>query len=121
MASTAETYRQAALEHLGRAQRLYDEEHFFESHYFFGLAVECHLRAYLRRVSDDFDPRHNLDDLAKHARFFNIVPRELSEHFSTMFATLNTRWRANHRYFSERQLLDYMNVLQAEFHVKGDR
>ena len=121
MPSTVETYRNAAKEHLLRAQETFDDEQYFLSHYLSGLAVECHLRAYLRRAKDQFDSRHDLRDFAKEAKFFEVVPQNRAGDFSVKFSTLNLRWRSNHRYYSERQFLDYMTDIRAEFDVKGDR
>lgn len=46
------------------------------------LAVECHLRAHLRLLTDEFDSRHDLRELAKEAEFTSIVPRNLEAAFS---------------------------------------
>lgn len=121
MASTAQTYRDAAKEHLLRAQDNFDREEYFLAHYLFGLAVECHLRAYLRRATNVFDSGHDLRDLAAEADFYAIVPRNQASEFSKKFTTLNLRWRSNHRYYSERQFLDYMTEIKAEFNVPGNR
>jgi len=119
--STAETYRDAAREHLLRAQKMYEQDEFFLAHYLFGLSVESHLRAYLRRRSDEFDPRHDLERLARASGFYDIVASGQADTFSEAFAILNQRWRANHRYYSERQFLDYMTEIKAEFGQRGDR
>ncbi len=119
--STAETYRFAAREHLERAFWLHESEEYFLAHYAAGLAVECHLRAYLRLVSDEFDSRHDLRELAKEADFYSIVPRNLEPQFFANFETLNLRWRSNHRFYSKRQFLDYMTEIRAEFKQGGDR
>ena len=121
MPSTAETYRNAAKENLLRAQENFDTQQYFLSHYLSGLAVECHLRAHLRQTTDQFDSRHDLRELAKEAKFFDIVPQNRAGDFSARFSTLNLRWRSNHRYYSERQFLDYMTDIRAEFDVKGER
>jgi len=119
--STAETYRFAAREHLERAYSLHESGEYFLSHYIAGLAVECHLRAYLRLATGEFDSRHDLRELAKEADFYGIVPRHQEEEFHTAFETLNLRWRSNHRYYSNRQFLDYMTEIKAEFRQSGDR
>ena len=121
MTSTENTYRAAAKEHLSRAQDQFDNGEYFLSHYLAGLAVECHLRAYVRRKTKIFDSRHDLQWLAKESGFYNIVPENMTSHFSTIFATVNIRWRSNYRYYSNRQFLDYMNGIQAEFNAPGDR
>ena len=121
MPSTAETYRDAARQNLLRAQECFDADKYFLAHYLSGLAVERHLRAYLRRVTNQFASGHDLRDLAKEANFFDIVPRNQVNDFSTKFTILNLRWRSNHRYYSERQFLDYMTEIKAEFGIKDER
>ena len=124
MPSTAETYRDAALEHLGRAQSLYGDDrqgNWFLIRYISGLAVECHLRAFMRRMTPEFEPRHNLEMLARASGFFNIVPISDIERFAERFATLNQRWQASQRYYAERQMLDYLNEVRAEFNKRGNR
>jgi len=119
--STVETYRAAAKEHLDRASQLFQEERYFLSHYLAGLAVECHLRAYLLRRTNQFEARHDLRELAKDSKFYAIVPKDLEAEFSGDFEMLNLRWRSNHRYYSEKEFLDYMTEIRAEFNTKGER
>jgi len=121
MASTSESYRAAADEHLERAQDLFSNESYHLCHYLAGLAVECHLRAHIRARTPVFDARHDLELLALVADFYEVVPLSRHDRFSAVFSDLNRRWRSNHRYFSERQFLDFMNDLRAEYNVKGDR
>lgn len=89
--STAETYCAAAKEHLERAFFLHESEQYFLAHYTAGLAVECHLRAYLTLITDQFDARHDPRVLAKESNFYRIVPRGQEEAFSADFDTLNLR------------------------------
>ncbi|GAB4467368.1 MAG: hypothetical protein OHK0029_39280 [Armatimonadaceae bacterium] len=123
--STAQSYRDAAKEHLGRADRLFENNEYFLAHYIAGLAVECHLRAYVRRATKEFDSRHDLNGLAKESGFYDLVPLKQVESFSVKFSILNARWRSNHRYFSERQFLDYMNepnaMAQEDFQARGNK
>ncbi|MCC6442240.1 MAG: HEPN domain-containing protein [Armatimonadetes bacterium] len=121
MPSTEESYRVAAKEHLERAQNLFNTESYYLAHYLGGLAIECHLRAWLRRRTDKFDSRHDLDRLAKESGFYAVIPYSQNQEFGSTFGTANERWRSNHRYYSERQLLDYMNNIRAEFNVSGNR
>ena len=121
MPSTSESYRAAALEHLERAQDLFAGKSFFLCQYVAGLAVECHLRARIRVHRATFDAHHDLDRLARQSGFYDIVPASETDRFSTAFGDLNRRWRSNHRFYSERQFLDYMAEIRAEFGVKGDR
>lgn len=123
MESTAESYRSAALEHLERAQTLHTEGHYYLAHYVAGLAVECMLRARRRKFSAEFDARHDLYDLARSARFFDLIPHALHEEYGAKFALLNLRWRSNHRYLSEAQWRAYLTTIKADFNVVnlGDR
>ena len=121
MPSTVETYRSAANEHLVRAQMLFEHEEYFLCHYIAGLAVECHLRAVLRRKKDTFDSRHNIVELAKESGYYDLVPLDELSNYSSYIALVNLRWRSNHRYCSSREFLDYMNDLRAEYNTKGDR
>jgi HEPN domain-containing protein len=119
--STAETYRSAAAEHLASAQWLYDQERYYLSHYLSGLAVECILRAYLRRSARDFDARHDIQVLASQARFFDLIPYELHEQFGAALSAVNLRWRSTQRYMSERELWSYLSSVRADFDRKGNR
>jgi HEPN domain-containing protein len=119
--STEQTYRSAANENLLGTQAHFLSGEYFLAHYLAVLAVECHLRAYLRRKTNDFEPRHDLVELAKRSQYYNIVSYTEWSRFSTIINTMNLRWRSNHRYYSESQLLDYLNNVKAEYNVKGDR
>ena len=118
---TAESYRIAALEHLQRAQEFHAEGHYFLAHYFAGVSVECLLRAFLLRISPEFDARHDLYQLARSSRFFDFVPYELQREYGFKFTTLNLRWRSSHRYATEEQWRDYLSGLKADFSLKGER
>ena len=98
--STAQSYRDAALEHLGRADELFRQEQYFLSHFVAGLAVECHLRAYLRRKTQEFNSRHDLGALAKESGFYDVVPAKRVESISASFSLLNARWRSNHAQYA---------------------
>lgn len=121
MSSTEETYRKAAIEHLERAQELFGSGSYYLVHYLSGLAVECHLRAWLRRDSREFDARHDIEILAKKSGFYDIVASERVKDFTSFIEIVNKRWRSNQRYYSERQLLYYLDSIRAEFGVSGDR
>ncbi len=121
MFCTEETYRAAAKEHLARAQDLFDGRSYYLTHYLSGLAVECHLRGWLLRRRRDFESRHDLQQLAKESGYYDAVPSGQLGRFSALFVLMNTRWRSNHRYYSERQLLDYLSGIKAEFRVPGER
>ncbi len=119
--SDANSYRMAAKEHLERALWLHENEEYFLAQYITGLSVECHLRAYLRLLTDEFTSRHDLRLLARESRFLSIVPRGLEDKFYADFEQLNLRGQSNHRFYSKRQLLDHMNLINAGFNEKGER
>lgn len=118
---SAESYRTAALEHLSAAEQLHEDERYALSHYLAGLAVECMLRAYLRRNSAEWYPDHNVDTLASRSRFFEIVPVELRLVYGSKITDINRRWRSNHRFYTGKQLYSYLSEIRADFGVKGDR
>ncbi len=118
---TAESYHDAALQHLRFAGTSHSAGAYFYAHYFSGLAVECILRAYRLKISKAFDARHDLYELAKSAEFFDLVSPELQVEYGAKFITLNLRWRSNQRYMSEEQLKKYLRGLRADFDKKGER
>lgn len=75
----------------------------------------------MRQRSNDFDPRHDLVELANKSGFYEIVPASEIDRLSALFSSLNRRWRSNHRYYSNRQFLDYMNEIRAEYNSRGNR
>ena len=78
------------------------------------------LRAYLRKVSGDFDSRRDIIALAKESQFYDFVPAEKQIEYAAKFTILGERWRSNHRYFSEKQVLAYLRSIGAERRQKGD-
>lgn len=118
---TADTYHVAALEHLQRARELHERREYFLAHFLSGLAVECMLRAYRLLIDRKFDSRHDLRELAKTARFYDLIPSERQIEFGERVILLNERWRSNQRYMSEEQLKKYLSDLHADFDKRGDR
>ena len=66
---------------------MFDAEQYFLGHYLSGLAVECHLRAYIRRNTSQFSSRHDIGELAKESGFYEIVPQKKTDEFSEKFIT----------------------------------
>lgn len=118
---TAQSYHKAALQHLRFAGDAHNAGLYFYAHYFSGLSVECILRAYKLKISKEFDARHDLYELAKAAKFLNLVSSDLQEEYGIKFNTLNIRWRSNQRFMEEKQLKRYLSGLRADFDKKGDR
>jgi len=119
MASTEETYRMAAREHLAKAQDLFENGSYYLAHYLSGLAIECHLRAWLERETGKFERSHDLKLLAEKSHFYRVISAQRLSHFSSVFAIANLRWRSNHRYWPERQFFQYMNDIKAEYQARG--
>ncbi len=119
MASTEETYRMAAREHLAKAQDLFENGSYYLAHYLSGLAIECHLRAWIQRKTGEFDSRHDLRLLARESELYNVISAQQVSLFSSLFTLVNQRWRSNHRFYSERQFFQYMSNIKAEHNVRG--
>ncbi len=100
----AETYREAAREHIVAAQEMYLTGRYVLAHYLSGLAVECIFRAYLYRISPVFSGRHDLRILYNDAQFGAIVPPEDEEQVSIALLEVTRRWSNSHRYRSEAAL-----------------
>lgn len=80
---SAETYREAAKEHVQLARRLHDDwQEYAAAHFWAGLAVECMLRAYRLRHAQEFDSRHDVRNLVREARFYAALPQELQQEAS---------------------------------------
>ena len=100
----AETYKEAAREHLSLARELHEANRYVMAHYLAGLAVECILRAYLYRLSPVFSGRHDLQILYRDAKFDSIVAPEDNERVNTALIEVTRRWTNSHRYRSEAAL-----------------
>ena len=123
MKSTAETYYKTSLEHLEFARQMLDDPNYatryYLTHFFAGLSVECMLRAHLLRITQQWNSRHNLYQLADEAKFFNLVPKNQQIEFSGKFTTLNKRWRSDHRYFAVREIEKHLQRVGAERNAVG--
>lgn len=119
---TAQSYLSAAQEHLGHARLLHQQaRQYFLAHYWAGVAVECILRAHGRLADDEFTSRHDLGQLASRANFFSLVRDSKQPDYIAKVNEMNLRWRSNHRYFTEGQLLTYLNGTQIDLRIHGDR
>jgi HEPN domain-containing protein len=119
MKSTVKTYREAAKAHLERAQVELDGKQYYLAHYLSGLAVECHLRAWLRRKTNQFDARHNIERLARESGYYNHLPKTQEDALSAVLGEISVRWRSDHRFFSVLRLLGHFNAIRAEMNSNG--
>lgn len=120
MKSTAETYHDAAMEHIAHAQWLFEEQRYCQAHWFAGLAVECILRAVLRHKTATFGSRHELSALATESGILERISPDVQESFGANLNLLNLRWHSNQRFFPESALWRYLSNIRADFGRKGD-
>ena len=104
----AETYREAAREHIDLAQELHDAGRFVMSHYLAGLAVECILRAYLYRLSPVFSGRHDLPVLYRASQIDSFLALEDQDKVAAALIDVSRRWSNSHRYRSEDALRRFL-------------
>ena len=97
----AETYREAAREHVTVAQDLHEAGRYVMSHYLAGLAVECILRAYLYRLSPVFSGRHDLPVLYRASQLDGVIDPADEDYVNAALVEVSRRWNNSHRYRSE--------------------
>lgn len=120
MAFGASDYKMAAEEHITAAGELYRQERFVLAHYVAGLAVECMFRAYRRRIDSVFDSRHDLYELAKASRFFDVVPENRARAIRAALGVVYGQWQNDHRYRSEDALRRFLVEKKLYLRIKGD-
>ena len=96
----AETYRDAATEHVTVARELYDSDRLVLANYVAGLAVECMLRAYRLKIDPEFDSRHDIDKLYKLARFADVIPSSEVEEVGAALGDVIALWSNENRFLS---------------------
>jgi HEPN domain-containing protein len=109
---SAEDYRRAALDRMVAAQRLFDGEDYVLASYVAGVAVECLLLAYLRKLNKHRDDRHDIRQLAMRSEFIEQFRRnpELQDQMAGYLADLAKRWNNDHRYRSVYSFERYLNA-----------
>jgi hypothetical protein len=117
---TADVYRAVALERAGALRGLYEDEEFGLAIYTAGLAVESIFRAYRTLFDPEFSSRHNLSELAKEARFSEVVPERLREKYAADLGAVVARWSNNHRYRPEATMRRYLKKAKLDRGIKGD-
>lgn len=119
---TAQSYRNAAQEHLSQARFLHHQSRqYYLAHYWSGVAVECILRAHGLLEDDEFTSRHDLNNLASRADFFGLVRDAKQSDYVAKVSEANLRWRSSHRFITEDQLLAYLNSTRIDTKIKGNR
>ncbi|MCW3098398.1 MAG: hypothetical protein JWL77_4016 [Chthonomonadaceae bacterium] len=119
---TTRTYFSAAKEHLGFARQLLlqSQPQYFVAHYFAGIAVEDILRALSVKEGDSFDHSHSIEYWTKKANLMPTNSDVEQDKFRVAMDEINTRWRANQRYFTEKMLDTYLESTQLD-KIRGDR
>ena len=108
------------MEHAGALRCLYDNQEFVLTAYVSGLAVECMFRAYRGRIDPEFDSRHDLFELAREAKFADVIPPNLLPKYASDFGVVATRWNNSHRFRSEDALRRMLKHRQFDRRIKGD-
>lgn len=115
----AETYVQAAREHVHVAVKLDEEREFVLAHYVAGLSVECIFRAYKSRINPVLDERHDLRQLARSGRFLDRVSGEQQQRLAAALGEVVRRWDNAHRFRCEKALRKFLKDRRL-FPRKGD-
>src|SRR5947208_468677 len=100
----AETYRDAAAEHVTACGELYDLDRIVQANYLAGLAVECLLRGYRYMIDPEFSSRHDVDKLFKLAKFADVMPIRESEQAAAALGEVVALWSNDHRFLSRAAL-----------------
>ncbi len=120
MAHTAETYREAAIEHANLARELHADGEYGAAHYWAGLAVECLCRAFIVRQDALFDSRHDLRALSRRAGLHDLVPADQQAELGAALTVVALRWRNDHRYRPARMVARWLHAQRLDSGVKGD-
>ncbi|MGA2439659.1 MAG: hypothetical protein ABSH08_01755 [Tepidisphaeraceae bacterium] len=115
----AELYRDAAVERIGTAHKLYEIGRWVESNYLAGLAVECILRAYRWMIDPEFDSRHNIDRLYKLAKFADVVPNHDAEKIVAALGNVIAMWSNDHRFSTVAAIKN--RWLRQQLHKRGKK
>jgi hypothetical protein len=118
---TPRGYFNAAQEHLGIARQMLPQSQpqYFVAHYFAGIAVEEVLRAMSSKEGDPFDHSHSIEYWARKAGPVLQESDELRDRTRAALDEINTRWRANQRYYTTKMLDTYLESTRLD-RVRGD-
>jgi hypothetical protein len=117
---TAEVYRAAAQERTGSLQVLYDDRSYGLAMYVAGLAVEALFRACRCRIDPEFDSRHDLYELAKAARFRDVIGVIHLDRFGALLNEVAVRWSNNHRFRSDAAMRAFLKRGKLDRGMSGD-
>jgi len=103
-----ETYRDGALQRIGDARILKDEERFSLCMYSGGVAVEGMLRALCCIQSKEFDERHDLRKLAVRVRDLRLLKSERDPDFVSLVNKVARKWQNTMRFSSDAQVRRFL-------------
>ncbi len=96
-----ETYRDGALQRIGDARILKDEERFSLCMYCGGVAVEGMLRALCCIQSKEFDERHDLRKLVVRVRDLGLLASDRDLVFMSLVNKVARKWKNTMRFSSD--------------------
>ena len=120
MKVTEDSYRIAAVDHIGVAQDLYEYGQYPIAAYLAGLAVECMLRAYSHRLPGDFDARHDLRLWYRRSRFDVFVPETRKSDIGSALTIVASYWNNSQRYYSVQLLRAEWKNAELDRGIRGD-
>ena len=120
MKVTADSYRTAAVNHIGSSQDLVEAKQYPLAAYVAGLSVECMLRAYSQHVSATFDARHDLRVWYQRSRFDAIVPTSRALEVGSSITVVATHWSNSQRYYSVELLRAEWKNDELDRGIRGD-
>jgi|SRR5579862_836454 len=113
----AESYYEAAREHIKAAEFLYKTQRYALCIYVSGLSAECIFRAFKAKDTNEFDERHDLKKLYESSKFAELtVPVQVEGALSV----LSERWKNAHRFRSAKAMARYFKKAKLDRGIKGD-
>lgn len=120
MKFNAEQYLDCSSERIKDAKCLHEDGQYVGAIYFAGVAVECLLRAYIRRKDPTLDERHDLKDMLKKSDLDGFITGADRKLTAAWLMDVWTRWKNNYRYASPERLKSEYVKLNLHSGIKGD-
>lgn len=114
----ADTYQDAALEHVELARELYTAGRYVFALYAAGVSAECVMRALARDPA--FEGRHDLRVLLDQSDLLGDLSAAEAKTVSAAVSELWSRWKNTHRYFSAARLKRFIIDNRLHHRIKGD-
>jgi len=114
-----EEYYEASHEKLQTAMHLHEQGKYPCAMYFFGVSVECILRAYITAKSPEFDEKHVLPRLFISSGIERLVSEKNRKKIGAALGDIWARWKNDFRYASRRKVEGFMHKANLA-RYKGD-